>query len=262
MVFTPISVAEESGDFPDATTTGVQAGHTLTPVGPGLTISSSGVYEDLHITGESLVIEANNVTVRNCLIEHDSTAVVYVATGRTGVIIEYCDINGLEGTGVKGIWVDGAPGTIIRYCDISFSEDGIYFFSANNSEIRDNYIHSLITAGVDPHHDCLQFDGTGIVIDHNSLIGDVDANACLQFGNNNVEVTINNNLMRPGAALFPININDTGSVNDITITNNVIEEGTVGGSPASKYVTWNVNPPNVWTGNTDYDTGLTIPPPT
>lgn len=266
MVFTPVAAASPESDFPDETNTGVQDGITLTPRGDW-DINASGTYENMEVNGY-VVINASNVTFKNCRVTAQPGqigAVVYVASGKTGVVIEYCDLDGDQVQGLKGVWNDESTGTIIRFNDISFCEDGIYN-SGNDVEIRDNYIHDLISAGVDPHHDGIQIAGSwsGVVIDHNSIIGSDDANACVQFGGNGVtqSVTINNNLLRPGPVMLVL-LNVGGDVTTSMtyhITNNHMEEGALGGG--NGYLTWNFDDtPTTWSGNVDADTLETIPDP-
>ena len=262
-----LGVVPVGGGFPDSLTTGVQDGITLTSLTGDQTISTPGVYQNKSITGGSLIINANGVTVKNCSIVGTGSAAVYVISGKTGVIIEYCDITGNSLSGIKALWCDDSVGTIVRYCDLHHAEDGIYV-TGNNHEIRDNYIHDLISAGADPHHDCVQIGGigTGIIVDHNSLIGAADGNACIQFGNGfgAMSATFNNNLMRPGPVMLVLmNCGDNaGSACTYNVTNNKLEPGHLGsGTIGQKCATWNVHPPATWTGNTNADTGATIAAP-
>lgn len=256
--------------FPDVNTTGVQSGIILTPQSGDWTISTPGVYENKHNTGGSVIINANNVTLRNCRCEVNSSAsgsstVIYVNPGKTGVIIEYCEVtaNGVEG--VKGIWPDGANGTEIRYCDVSGCEDCVFSF-ANNLYIHDNYFHDQANVGADPHMDSVQLVGIGNIVEHNTMVATFNQNSIFAIGDNvaSNDITVNNNLMRSGPnMLCPFNIGDTANAFTCVyrVTNNVIEEGHVGAG--NKYLTWNgIHPATIWTGNTDYVTGATIPNPT
>src|SRR5215471_18362321 len=101
--------------FPDATTTGVRAGVTLTPSG-GITINTAGaVVSGLNITG-NVVITAPNVT----LVDRRITGNVSFAS--TGGTMEYCDVIGHNSIDAVDINPNGRDGqgdyTTIRYCDI------------------------------------------------------------------------------------------------------------------------------------------------
>lgn len=250
-------------DFPNAITTGVQDGITLTPRGDW-DINASGTHENMEVNGY-VVINANNVTLRNCRVTAQPGqfgAVIYVASGKTGVVIEYCDLDGAEVAGLKGVWVDTSNGVEIGYCDISACEDGIYAFG-DDTNIHDNYIHDLVSSSVDPHYDCIQFSGTGILIEHNSLIGSADQSSIAQFGNATgpIEATFNNNLMRPGECLVLLNNDDDHGEDsvEVNVTNNHMQPGLFeAGNP---YWTYDVNLPATWTGNVDADTLEPIPPP-
>ena len=76
-----------SSPFPNASTTGVPAGTTLTTVNGNVTSSSAGqVIEGLNVTGE-INIDDPGVIVRNCR----ATAININAPN---VIVEYCDAVG------------------------------------------------------------------------------------------------------------------------------------------------------------------------
>ena len=58
--------------MPDATTTGVQPGITLKPyTGPMIVTTDGAVIENVIING-TLTVEADNVTIRNCVIQNFS----------------------------------------------------------------------------------------------------------------------------------------------------------------------------------------------
>ena len=127
--------------FPDATNTGVPAGVTLTPSG-GLTINTPGiVIEGLDIRG-MVTINADNVTLKNCTISASSWAVINITSGSTGVVIQDCEINGLNAEGVRGISVSGQA-TLLRN-DIHNVEDGIYLLGLQYLDSRQLYSRAAV----------------------------------------------------------------------------------------------------------------------
>jgi hypothetical protein len=252
--------------FPNAGNTGIQDGVSLTPLSGDQEISSSGVYEDKDITGGSLVVNADNVTVRNCRVTYDGgTAKIYIASGKTGVVIEYCEVDGTVGNqGAKGIWVDEANGVEIRFCNIYNIEDGIYAFG-DDTYVHDNYIHSPANINEDPHHDGIQFAGEGVVIEHNTFECGVDQNACIQFAGTPgfpIDLTVNYNMMLADTGVAPLalmNMNDSlTEVTRVRVTNNHMTPGTNSVNP---YFLFNVAPPNVWYNNINADTLVEVTPP-
>jgi hypothetical protein len=90
--------------------------------------------------------------------------------GRTGVVIEDCEIDDLGRSG----WADGgATGiqgerVVVRRCGIHHIGDGIK--SGSNVVFEDNWVHDLAASG-GPHYDGFQFDGGGrnIAVRHNTI---------------------------------------------------------------------------------------------
>src|SRR6476620_8553964 len=99
--------------FPDATSTGVPAGVTLTPYNGNLVISTPGaVIEGLDIHG-TVTINANNVTLKNVKVTASDNWVVRVMPGKTGVVVQDSELNGV-GTGNDGSSGILGAGTFLR----------------------------------------------------------------------------------------------------------------------------------------------------
>lgn len=170
-------------EFPDASTTGVATGVRLEP-SKGLTISTDGaVIENLHVEGR-LIIDADNVTVRNAVVESDTgLSVVHVEGGRTGVKLENIEVDNRGGGGI-GILVQGA--TTISRANIHSAEDGVRIES-DRVTVEKSYIHDMhrIDGG---HHDSIQIRrGDDIIIRGNNLqayVASIDdpMNAAIQIG--------------------------------------------------------------------------------
>ena len=75
-----------------------------------------------------VTINADNVTLKNCTISASSWAVINITSGSTGVVIQDCEINGLNAEGVRGISVADRR-TFLRN-DIHNVEDGVYVLKA------------------------------------------------------------------------------------------------------------------------------------
>src|SRR4051794_28801700 len=89
--------------FPDAQSTGVRDGVTLTQVGDMTVTTPGAVISGLEIHG-TLRIEADNVTVQDCRIVNDGGwNGILIPDGNTGAVVQYSDfigpINGISGTG-------------------------------------------------------------------------------------------------------------------------------------------------------------------
>src|SRR6476619_953475 len=128
-------------EFPNASTTGVRDGVTLTP-SSGITINTAGaVVSGLNITG-NVVITAPNVTLVDCRVIGE------ILVQSTGATIEYVDAVGRNSVNSININPNGHLGegdnTTVRFCDISGAENGIWL-EGDGCRIEDNYIHNLFS---------------------------------------------------------------------------------------------------------------------
>src|SRR5262249_28655261 len=132
-----------SSGFPDASTTGVPAGKTLTSVNGNFTTTSAGqVIDGLNVHG-TIIVDDPGVIIRNCQAE-------FIIITASNVTIEDSDVvgNNLGGT---AIWMNtlgtgpnygSVSNVTIQRCDISGAENGIWL-DGNGCLIKDNYIHGL-----------------------------------------------------------------------------------------------------------------------
>ncbi|MFC7700484.1 Ig-like domain-containing protein [Bradyrhizobium sp. GCM10028915] len=249
--------------MPDATTTGPQAGVTLTPYKGPMTITTAGaVIENVTINGQ-LTIAAPNVTIKNCVIQAggDSNCIY---SDQTPITVQNCKLIGgdLTDNGILG------NGTFTGN-DISHVRIGIQCTSGS-STIRDNYIHDQFMNISDPHYDGVTVLGgqNHMVIEHNTIYAPADhgtAEILIQnvFGPVD-DVQINNNLLlgTPSYAVYFEDKTGTPNLTNIAFTNNYVQRGAAG-----YYEIVHANPTmsgNVeWNNNTDptpYPTSLPSSP--
>ncbi len=105
--------------FPNATNTGVPPGVVLKSSGSLVITTPGAVVEGLDIKG-SVVIDAPNVTLKNCKVTDAGYDVVLIKPGIIGVTIQNCEISN-EGVGGQGI---AGQGTFLRN-NIHDCADGI-----------------------------------------------------------------------------------------------------------------------------------------
>ncbi len=196
--------------YPDATNTGVPAGVTLTNNGAAaMTITTNGaVVENFSLTNGYIVVNANNVTIRNCRI---TTYAYYpIENNGTNLTVENCEITGTEPTVTAAISFGNYTA---RRLNVSGSADG---FKANaNAIIEDCYIHDLRTSS-GSHNDGVQTTGgNNVTIRHNTIDTNT-AGVAVQFGGNNSGWLVTNNLIRATGWALNGEPGTTGS----TITNN------------------------------------------
>jgi hypothetical protein len=171
---------------PDADTTGVPSGTSLTTVSGNQTITTPGtVLEDLDIYGR-VIVRTTDVTIRNCRIRGNT------ATTNTGVV--ECTHSAVRRLQVlnctivpdaPSYWVDGIFGhDFFAYkCDIYHVVDGFGVFNTNDiagplrTWVDRCYVHDLAYFSPDPNHgdnmthnDCLQIQGgSGLKITNSSF---------------------------------------------------------------------------------------------
>lgn len=170
-------------EFPDETTTGVPTGVTLTPTDQRTITEDGTVIDGRHLTGR-VVVEANDVIIRNSLVETSTNLyAIHVTSGTTGTLIENVEVDNLGGAGI-GIFMQGS-GTV-RRANIHSNDDGIRI-QADNVTIEDSYIHDL-QRKPGGHHDTIQIRrGDNITIQRNNLQAYVEStndpmNSALQIG--------------------------------------------------------------------------------
>ena len=251
--------------MPDATTTGVPAGTTLTAYTGPMTITKDGTVIEGMIIDGTLKIEASNVTIKNCIIKNYGWWGID-GEGAANLTVLNCDFTASTSKDTNAAIL--GSGTFIGN-DISQSENGIVL-TGGASVVRDNYIHDLFDNFGEPHIDGISVQGgqDNVLIEHNT-IESWDTSAVFiknDFGPIN-NITVRNNLMYgdadrgdPAATVYVYGPNTT----NVSITNNYVEKGNW-----YYYATSNANPTisgNIeWNNKTDatpYPTSSPTPPST
>ncbi|HET6676271.1 MAG TPA: right-handed parallel beta-helix repeat-containing protein [Nitrospiraceae bacterium] len=220
------NTADNSHGYPDATTTGVPSDVTLKQSGSLVITTPGAVIEGLDIRG-SVVIDAPNVTLKNCKISDGGYSVVLVKPGVTGALVQNCEIDN-QGAGGQGI---AGQGTFVSN-NIHGTADGIDV-RGDNTVIRDNFIHDVKgTSG-----DGIQADGnfSNLSIVHNTVISDSGQTAIMldNYWGPIDNVKIDDNLLAGGGyTVYLGEIADGqaggGPVTNVSLTNNHIVPGYYG----------------------------------
>jgi hypothetical protein len=218
-------------------------------------------------------VNSNNVTFTRCLIDGTIHGTAAFTTGiqGTGFLMQDCEVNGGGTDGDDGgatlIWLGGDAGSggVIERCNFHSGENGFQIGVNANVTIRDCYFHNFLRelgGEPSPHTDGLQFggDASGLTIDHCEFDFPLNATSAINFDNEsgatNNHMTVNHCRFRTFNGVgtgtgyrFAIYFPRFSGWSNITVTNNVVEEGRLGG--------WFDSPENctTFTGNTDYATG-------
>lgn len=247
------TVAEKSdaptGEWPDATNTGVPKNVRLRPSGD-LVISKAGaIVSGLDIDG-AVDIDASDVILTQSRIRAARFDVVRIKPGLTGVVIRDCEIDGI-GVGNEGSNGIRGAGTFLRN-NIHHVENGI---TLNDSEtvIQDNYIHDLKASG-SPHYDGIQIDGgiSHVTITHNTVINSYNQTSAVMIDNyfgpiSDIRVD-NNRIIGGGYTVYSDGQFRDATISGVAFVNNRLGKGYWGYSSFVK------NKP-IWRGNVDDGTG-------
>ena len=185
----PANGSPPSG-FPDASTTGVPPGTTLTTVNGNFTSSFAGQIIDARDVNGIIYVNHPGVIIRNCEAQG-------ITVNADNVTIQDSTITGLGLYRETAINLLGSDNTTIQRCDISNVENGIWL-EANGCLIADNYLHDLIpyNSATDPHIDGIQIPGgAGVsnnLITHNNFdLGPGTSSSITMADATNIDITNN-----------------------------------------------------------------------
>lgn len=243
-----------------STTNDVVQTQVLTNSGAITTSANGQVIQNLKITG-GINVRNTGVIIRRCWVDG-----VYAGSaspnGPYAPTVEDCQIAGTgRGSGDRGY----AGGGAIRRLNISGFENGIVCDGNPGMTIHDCYIHDL-NGTPDPHVDGIECNGSlsNITIEHNRIEAwnTSDVNINNDFGSINHIVVNNNQLLNDPLRTAPAYCvysdqkrAKPGIITNVQFTNNIMQLNFYRryGSIQNNTV--------VWTGNTDYITGASIPLP-
>jgi hypothetical protein len=246
-----------SGDFPNASNTGVRAGTTLSNYTGPATITTAGTVIDSKKITSCLVIRADNVTIRNSLIQSGGCFFNVLADNdNTGLKLTDVEIDGLGNTRGDSA-INGGGLTCLR-CDIHGTVDGIK--PQDDVVIQDSYIHDL-TMTADSHNDGIQSLGTtSLRILHNSIVIEDGSTSAIILSTGSARamrnIQIDGNLLGGGAYTvyggYRAGVDSLSKVSNISITNNRFTTRIHPKSGAYGPLT-STDSPVVVSGNTWYD---------
>lgn len=216
----------------------------------GTTLTTPNQIIENRIITDAIRPEANNITIRNCVINAGYYGVFANTADGAGLIVEDCTIIGGSNCGVL---IDGPQNVTIRRCNLSGGADGMKI-GGNSVTVQDCYIHDLHHEEGD-HNDGIQVSGgTNLQFIHN-WIESIDTSCIGMFDNISGTyvgtVVRGNHLSGSGYPLYAGGAKSTGMIVE---DNEFINWGT---APVTY---WNAGGGNVWSNNTRADTGALITP--
>jgi hypothetical protein len=231
-----------SGDQPGPGNTGVPAGTALTVMNGDLTITTAGAtYSGLDIHG-FVSVQAPNVTIKNSIIrggvaQSDIGLVNDTDASATNFLIEDSELVPMD----PSVQIDGVKGwnyTALRL-DIHGTTDGAKMYGPN-ATLESSYIHGLVTYAHDPdqggkqsHNDGVQIlSGSNLKIIGNTIVGGTNTAVMItqDHGTTN-NVLIGRNWISGGACSINMTPKPLGSLNAITVTNNIFTDNSTKNCP-------------------------------
>jgi hypothetical protein len=236
VVFGPASGGGSSNDCstypklpsvkPTATTAGIPAGTSLTTYTGPMTITTDGTVIDGKTLTGSLVINANNVTVKNSKIHATGYYGITTSDGHTNVSFINNEIYGTTGDQMyEGILGDN---TFVCGNYIHGFENGLTI--SDNMTVQSNFIEKLNSPSSSAHYDGIEvYSGSNIKIWGNNILMTDASGAWLgETGAINITPTwanVNNIELRGnwiGGGSFTLNLDEQGGyhLTNLTVTNN------------------------------------------
>jgi hypothetical protein len=227
---TPTPTPTPAPSFPDASTTGVPTGTTLTAYTGPSTITTAGTVIDSKTVG-CITVNASNVTIRNSRISCAGGYVVYRPDGPAPAAPLLIQDSSIDCKNTNGTAIGEAYVTL-RRVDISGCENGL---DVNQGiDIQDSYLHDLFNSAA-AHTDGLQmacghYTGSGsacgasgyaagsrnVTIAHNTIYGvaadgSLGTSAIISNRGGDTNILIQNNLLAGGAFTLYCEQGATGS---------------------------------------------------
>ncbi|MBB2901193.1 hypothetical protein FHR75_001981 [Kineococcus radiotolerans] len=208
--------------WPNAATTGVPAGTTLTPAGDVVVTTPGTVLTGLDMG--CLTVRAADVVVRGSRVTcTDGRQLAVALTGAKGFVMEDSEIDGGDGGTENAI---GWGGYTLRRVEVRGTQDGPRL--GYDVTIADSWIHGLVRHD-DVHTDALQStSGERIVVRHNTLdprTPGVDdfLNAAVQLGTETGtgrlrNAVFENNFLNGGA--FSVNVKCSANIDSSVVFRN------------------------------------------
>lgn len=221
--------------WPGPFNTGVAAGTTMSMYTGPTTISSSNTIVDGKQINGSLIINAQNVTIKNSLISYSGSGgggsgAIKILSGASA-IIDRVEING-NGAVHTCIWHEGSSATI-TYVKCHDIEDGVFSWAAtgnassgNNLTMENSYVYNLNATESNGHWDGYQTEGAAnITLRHNTFRTLPEGTSAIAFWNSHKttdNVLVEDNLIKGGG--FSIyahdyNPSETSPVGGYSVTN-------------------------------------------
>ncbi len=224
----PVPAPVTSSGYPNASSTGVPAGVTLSPYTGPSRITQPGTVIDSKLITTPLVItaSAHNVTIKNSRIAAQGFWLVLNDEGATNLQIIDTEMDG-KGNTSSDAAIAGRNYTLTRV-NIHGTVDGLKLGS--KVTVQDSYIHDLVMTA-DSHNDGMQSLGSDdVLIRHNTVIMPNGATSAILLStgsaNSMRRITIDNNLVAGGAYTiyggYQAGVDVLSRVSNIVVSNNRI----------------------------------------
>ncbi|GAA1788998.1 hypothetical protein HC028_14995 [Planosporangium flavigriseum] len=251
--------------WPNAGNTGVPTGKALKKTGDVRVIRNGALVDGLDVRG-MIIVEANNVTIKNTRLTNADTSVwgIVQQTRFSGLVVQDSEIRGNGSQQMQQGILNLGGGLTVRRTDISQVADGV---ATNQGLIEDCYLHDPKAFDGD-HVDMIQAtsgpdDGKSLVIRHNTVINDLDQTSALalfqDFGVAHDVLVVNNYLAGGGYTVYG-GEGDKGTSRNIRFEHNTFGRDVyANGGKWGPVAHFDSNGPgNTWIGNVWAGTGAAV----
>jgi hypothetical protein len=257
LVLLPWLAQAQPTGYPDASTTGVPAGTTLTVSTGNMSINTPGtIIDSMDIRG-CIDVNAANVIIRKSKVSCDGGP---ISSFSTNLLVEDATLD-CQGNSASAI---GASNYTARRVDASNCENVLWV--DGNVTIEDSYLHDPIPYNIvtDPHTDTVQLPSgaSNVTIRHNRIYGNYLSasdfgNSAITTGGGVSNLLIENNLLAGGG--YTLRCEGGGGNTTYRVRNNrfsTVFTANVGGFGAVNECETNAT---VYTGNVMHETGVLLP---
>lgn len=184
------------------------------------------------VASYAVVVNANDVIIRNCYFQDSAEIVVRQSAGKSGLLIENCTFDGLKEDWITCMVQSFEGALTVRYCHFfDLQEDAIK--AKGGLLVEYCHIHSS-GYGTGAHADLITVDeGADILIRRNYLDGTTpqdasgDTNNCVRIVAADTEITnpvITENVIVGASYLIAITISGTGVITGAAVTSNFMDD--------------------------------------
>lgn len=191
----------------------------------GMTYVIDGQIVEGKLFTDSVVVNADNVTIRNCKFKTSGSNTQSLHIKGANVRVEYCTFTTSTGSVYMQVHISGSGATVYR-CDISRGENNITV-EADTAHIEESYLHdSSNVSNTSGHRDTIEiYGGNDVAILRSKLIHPTGETATINIApwwqaTNVIGTTIDDCYLDGGHAHILVDLQSTGVIQNTRVRRN------------------------------------------